>query len=170
MLFRSGARYTASQFARIGHKPVFQTRIVVGSDKTHTRFWVGITSSDVASGNHKTSLPASSLWLTCDVESGDTNWMLRAKDATTQSTDIDTGVAYTADHEYVVTLQVESSTTVRWQIEDVTAVTVTSALSTPSKMPAAAASLSPNVYGFTVDNVAKHVYINAMLYTSLPYP
>lgn len=164
-----GIRYPASQYARIGHKPVFQARFVAGDVITATRFWFGITSSTAGSANTATNLPASCIFLTVDKVAGDTNFILRCKDATTQSTDIDTGVAYVLSHEYVLTVQAESATTVRWQIEDITAVTVTSALSTPTTTPAAAASLTAQCSGFTTENIAKAIYINAAWYGSLPY-
>lgn len=156
-------------YCRIGHLPVFQIRIVAGAVIDATRNWYGLTSVAMTSAHTATNLPASCLLLSVDKVAGDTNFILRAKDATTQSDDISTGVAYVADHEYVLTLQVESATTVRWQVEDVTAVTTTAGLASPTTMPASTAPMWWAATNWTTENVAKHMLFNSALLTTLPY-
>lgn len=122
---------------------------MTGSNISAMRLWVGFTSDDVTNADDPGCLACAFRYST----GIDGNFYAVTDDGATL-TAIDTGVEVVANTVYILMIKVEGGTTVKFYINGVLVHTAT------ANLPAAATNLGWNIAWWTLEAVAKRIYLS----------
>jgi len=136
-------------WGRLPHDPVWIGYVMTGSNISAMRLWVGFTSDDVTNADDPGCLACAFRYST----GIDGNFYAVTDDGATL-TAIDTGVEVVANTVYILMIKVEGGTTVKFYINGVLVHTAT------ANLPAAATNLGWNIAWWTLEAVAKRIYLS----------